>query len=257
MTMRNFRQHAQGFGNTDSQVIVSLDGNIIYQGAVLTVPGPRPSLPNLNYDIENLAWTWQLPMDFQGTRQISIAVSGSPILLGRTLADGNWPEYSAFRAFCFEDADPFKDVVIDGVSRARASWELDGQYWWFIPEGSIWTASMHVNRPDQFENAYVVFNSAPSTVPAGTQAHFLVSIPEVDPDHPLPKTYIWQIVNVTSTDSDFDNISGNVIFDSADSSFAVDIANDNDLEHSRNFMVQILTSNGIPLGTSQTISIIP
>lgn len=257
MTMRNFRQHAQGYGDSDCRVIVSLDDNIIYQGSVSTVTEPRPTMPNWQFDIRNYAWSWQESMDFQGTRQLSISVSGAPLMLGQTLAEDANLDFVSFYSVTIDGIsypDPFSDVVIDGVPQIRGSLDLIGQYWWWIPAGSTLTATMHVNPP---EVPYLVFNSVPENITAGTQAQFSVSISEVHPSYPLPQIYSWQIVNDTTTNADFINTSGNITFNTVNSSFAINIVNHETPQGNKNFRVEIVepTSGNIML-TSRAMTIV-
>lgn len=155
MTDRTFQQYAQGYGSTPAQVTFQIDGNTVFSGSITTVDQPWPSLPDPDFIAPAMAWTWQDQADFEGTKQISIAVTGSPVLLGQTFANnplGNVAFIDQFNSFYSQEIDgvtyfdPFTDEAIDGVALSgpfQAS--TPGQWWWTIPAGSTFTATMHVN----------------------------------------------------------------------------------------------------------------
>ena len=154
MTDRTFKQHAMGFGEVPSQVVFQLDGNTVFSGAVTTVDEEFPSLPDLDYRIDNIAWTWTDDVEFSGTKSISIAVTGSPLMLADTLANnplGNAELFVSFYSVEIDGVtyeDPLTDEEIDGVPQSGPpDPTLPGQWWWTIPAGSTFTATMHVNAP--------------------------------------------------------------------------------------------------------------
>ena len=151
MTLRTFQQHALGFGIIPAQVIFQINGNTVFSGAVTTLDQPRPSLPNPEYSVDNVAWTWQDDAEFSGTKSITVSVSDSPLLLANTLADNpysNVVNYSAFYTVEIGNvsyADPFTNETIDGIAQSGPyNPELSGQWWWHIPAGSTFSATMHV-----------------------------------------------------------------------------------------------------------------
>lgn len=162
MTERQLRQLAQGFGAEPTQITASIDGNVIYQGSVNTVDTVIPTLPDLNYEINNVAFTWSEPGDWTGTRQITISVTGSTLLLANTqttrpwLADQDPPHADAATFFSgtwnsdgvSRMEDPLSSVTIDGVPMLSGAQDLPGQWWWKIPAGSTFQATLSVNNPD-------------------------------------------------------------------------------------------------------------
>lgn len=264
MTQRTFHQLALGFGTIPCEVTVSLDGNIIYQGAVATLDEPIPLLPNPDYDISNQAWSWQLPADFAGTADLSITVSGSTLYLAQTLADNPYqyvPDPASRYQIFFNIevdgvsySDPFTDEAIDGIPLS-GPYRPDepGQWWWAIPPGSVFTSVLHVDPP---KKPYVIFDSAPQTVTAGDSASFQVSIPQVNPARPLPQTFAWQIVNGTSISADFVSTSGNVPFITTTSTFQIDTVAPAVPQGDRNFRVEILQpTSGNAIVSSHMITI--
>lgn len=156
MTLRTFRQYAQGFGAVPAQVVFQIDGNTVFSGAVTTLDQPMPSLPSIDYTIDNVAWTWQDDAEFAGTKSITVSVSDSPLILAMTLADNPYSNVESYGAFYSVDignvsyADPFTDETINGVSQSGPyNPELPGQWWWRIPAGSTFTATMHVMAPPE------------------------------------------------------------------------------------------------------------
>jgi len=120
---RIFQQLARGFGTTDSVVTCVIDGNTVFVGNVFTVNEPVPHpLPNPDYLIDNVAWTWTTEPDFEGSQSLSISVTGSPLLLAESLANDPYANITDVYTGFFSDTianvlyyDPFTDEAIDGV----------------------------------------------------------------------------------------------------------------------------------------------
>lgn len=160
MTDRIFQQYAQGFGSSPCQVICQIDGNTVFDGAVTTTNQPISdlvsNLPNLDYTLNNVAWTWTGNVEFSGTQSLSISVTGSPLLLGPTLANNPYDvaNIAVFHNFYVANiagtgyADPLSNVAIGGVLQTPPNNPSEnGQRWWTIPAGSTFTASMNVDTP--------------------------------------------------------------------------------------------------------------
>jgi hypothetical protein len=268
MVQRTFIQHAQAYGTTPASVTVRIDGQIIYEGPVNTLNQPSPQLPDDDYHINNLAWSWEDDADFSGTKELSIAVQGSDVILvlAETLANNPYMgylspayEYRGFWSITVDGIayeDPLTDVKYDGVPRPGPyDPYLKGQWWWRILGGTTMTAVMHVNAAPR---PYIVFDSLPQTVVAGDQAQFTVSIPEVNPEYPLPRTYRWQVVDLTTTSADFLSTSGNVTFDTAQSGFVIDTVNQGGSQSDKEFTVHLKSLNdNILIQSSQKITIVP
>jgi hypothetical protein len=153
MTDRTFIQNAQGYGSTVSQVTCQIDGNTVFSGTVTTLDQPWPTLPDPEFVAPPLGWTWQDSADFAGTKQISISVTGSPVLLAQTFANNPYDaDANIFMPIFITEVDgvvyphPFTDAAIDGVALLdHFNPDIPGQWWWCIPAGSTFTATMHVN----------------------------------------------------------------------------------------------------------------
>lgn len=84
MTDRTFRQHALGFGGNTASVLVQIDNAVIFNGAITTVDQPVPLLPNEEYMLDNIAWTWQADANAQGVFSYVITVNSGTLLLADT-----------------------------------------------------------------------------------------------------------------------------------------------------------------------------
>lgn len=163
MTDRIFQQHAQAYGSTPAFVVCQIDSNTVFSGSIPTVDQPWPVLPNSEFLIPPLAWSWQDSADFAGTKQISITVTGSPVLLGQTFANypsGNAANLDVFSSFYAQEIDgvtyfdPFTDEAIDGVPQSGPFHaETPGQWWWRIPVGSTFSATMHITAVSPQEDS--------------------------------------------------------------------------------------------------------
>lgn len=154
MTDRTFKQYALGFGASPAQVVFQINGNTVFTGSVTTLDEPIPPLPNSEYVVDNVAWSWTNPVDFEGTQQVTITVSGSALLLAQTLANNPADEPDSFQGFYLVEvdgviySDPFTEEAINGVPQSGPyNPAISGQWWWRIPAGSTFTATMHVSAP--------------------------------------------------------------------------------------------------------------
>jgi len=154
MTLRTFQQYAVGFGSTPAQVVCQIDGNTVFSGSVTTLDQPMPSLPDSEYKIDNVAWSWQDDVEFSGTKSFTVSVSNSPLMLALTVADNPYSNVQSFGQFYSIEignvsySDPFTNEAINGVPQSGPyDPNLAGQWWWIIPAGSTFSATMHVNAP--------------------------------------------------------------------------------------------------------------
>ena len=154
MTTRNFIQCGQAYGSTPASITATIDGTVVFSGTISTFDTPVPTLPDLSVVAIPTIFTWTNTVAFAGTQSYSIAVTGSPLLLGLTQADhcvaNNAAEFGTI--YVYDDdgvsvLDPLTDVAIDGVSYARGpdNEALSGQWSWQIPAGSTFTATLNVN----------------------------------------------------------------------------------------------------------------
>jgi hypothetical protein len=147
MTDRIFQQWALAYGSTPCQVVCQIDGNTVFSGAVTTIDEPFPSLPDAEYVGPPVAWSWQDSADFSGTKQYTVSVTGSDLLLAQTFANNplTYPT-DWFTTFYQQEidgviyADPFTEESIDGVAQSGPFQpSQSGQWWWRIPAGSTFS----------------------------------------------------------------------------------------------------------------------
>lgn len=153
MTTRTFRQQGQGYGRSDTRIIVRLDDNEIFAG---NIPTLNQFMPTGDTAIDMpVIFTWDQPAEFRGTRQIAISVHNGNLLLGETTANNVDPAGpDQFVKFCHRyvgkfqwTSDPFTHIMIDDRSvdvQDRA--DLSGQWRWKIYSGQTFTATLNINR---------------------------------------------------------------------------------------------------------------
>ena len=152
MTTRTFKQFGQAYGATPAVITATIGGTVVFSGEVATVDAPWPSLPNVEITGTEL-YTWTNTVEFAGTQSFSLSVANSPLLLADTLADyiaNNSAQFGSF--YSYQDSgttisDPFSNVAIDGVIMQKSPEysELLGQWYWQIPAGSTFTATLNIS----------------------------------------------------------------------------------------------------------------
>jgi len=228
MTTRNFKQCGQAYGPTPASITATINGTVVFSGPVSTLDIPIPIRPDPSSGADPTIFTWTNSLDFTGTQTYSIAVTGSPLVLSFTGADHCFPNDSAlFGTFYTQEingvavADPLTNVAIDGIVQTRGpdNGTLPGQWQWLIPAGSTLTAVLNINPAVPLY--YIQFDSIPSNIQPGQSGTFVMNIPSVDPDRPLPHTYGWRVVNGTTTNADFQAVSGSLTFNTPTASFNI------------------------------------
>lgn len=168
MTTRTFVQQGQGYGATPVNITVKIDGNTIFSGPVPTVDAPPPTLPNLDLQITSNLYTWTNDVSYSGQQTFELTVNDGSLLLTKSFANytpiydeatgnitpGNESTYASFFYEMVDGViinDPFTNEQIDGVPQIEhpdpAS--LSGQWWWQIPNGSTFTATLNTNAGSQ------------------------------------------------------------------------------------------------------------
>lgn len=184
MTIRTFRQRGEASPHTDPVTITAkIDGVQVFSGLVPTewirddrlatdyaACGPD-CCDRATFDNDvlaftgNILFTWEKPVDFEGTVDMEIAVEGGPFTLTHTAANYRFaephtpdiaefvlgqPDY--FGPFYFyhtaDDVciqDPMTDVKIDGVLQTVTRGADDvGQWNWTVPGGSVLTCKVNI-----------------------------------------------------------------------------------------------------------------
>jgi len=90
--------------------------------------------------------------------------------------------------------------------------------WWFYQLGQGDTASFNIDVPTV--TPVVEFIDQPLSVTTGSSTTFSLNIPGPGPA-PFPRTATWRVVNGTTSDSDFEAVTGNVVFETVNSSLTI------------------------------------
>jgi hypothetical protein len=149
---RTFTQKGQAYGAVPCNITAKIDGVVVFSGEVPTINTPIPPLPNLDLDLGTPLFSWTKPIDFAGTCELEIAVSGSQLIITDTIADYvNRKDSSATGDFYQIEidgvvySDPFIDEKINGVAQAGPyNPELPGQWYWTVNPGSTFTTTVNI-----------------------------------------------------------------------------------------------------------------
>lgn len=153
MATRTFKQQGRGYFSNQVSVIARLDGNVIYSGPVSSIDMPCPTLPNMNFDSTETLFTWENTTEFSGQQQLEIEVTGGVLLLTHTVADyvditdpGVFGSFYSYQDGEHTISDPLSDEKINGITlpEDRLTGDLYGQWWWQIPDGHVFTATLNV-----------------------------------------------------------------------------------------------------------------
>lgn len=165
---RIFKQLGQGYGESPVSIVAKIDGNTVFSGTVPTINSAVPGeMLSTALGVDCFSWTDPVA-DFQGTRNLSIAVSGGFFQTGETMAQIStddpehygWVYTSNIGDVIF--SDPLTEVSIDGSVKTRPEdTDLPGQWGWTIPSGSTLTATLNINK---VMSTYIPGNTPGSTV---------------------------------------------------------------------------------------------
>lgn len=153
-TIRTFKQTGCGYLSESVSIIAKIDGTVIYSGPVPVRTEPLPPLPDVSFSITSVLYTWEEDISFSGQHQLEIAVSGGTLLLTDTVANYvNSSDSNIFGNFySYQDGtmtiyDPLANEAIDGVLQPEdhVGRGLLGQWWWLIPDGTVFTSLLNVN----------------------------------------------------------------------------------------------------------------
>lgn len=148
MTTRTFRQLGIGFGSQPANITAKINNVVVYQGPVTTLNEPFPVLPNIDYTVTNVLFSWTDEVTYSGPAVVEIQVDDNSDLLV-TEIDAN---YTAIPNPAFVDANttpgianvissganvfaPLQNqignIYLDGVLQTvNHTSPLGGQWWW-------------------------------------------------------------------------------------------------------------------------------
>jgi len=196
---------------------------------------------------------------FPGNLSASITVTTGKMTLGPISVLGNV-------SMPFASLDLRTNVKIDN---ANPPWPSDGgptlpegtpqdpnwTGWWFYQLGQGDTASFNIVVPENARGGLVNFVNQPTSVTTGSSTTFSLNIPVPGPI-PFPKTATWRVVNGTTSDSDFEAVTGNVVFATANSSLTINTVAQASPNPAKTFGVELLTPTGNIAGQSTIMNLV-
>jgi len=130
-----------GFGSQPANITAKINSVVVYQGPVTTLDEPLPTLPNLDYSVTNVLFSWTEDVTYAGPAVVEIQVDQNSDLLVAEI-DANYtaiPDPANVQATISSGATGFVDlpssqignVYLDGVLQTvNHTAPLAGQYWW-------------------------------------------------------------------------------------------------------------------------------
>lgn len=158
MYPRTFKQMGIAFGSQPLEITAKVDNVVVYQGTVVTLNEPAPSLPNPEYSVTNELFSWTAPVNFEGPQVIEIIVGNGAELLVADLTANYTPlpgdvantivssGADGFEIFRWEQ---FGNTYINGVLQEADSInhsELTGPWWWVLAPGSDFVENINVAK---------------------------------------------------------------------------------------------------------------
>lgn len=151
MTTRTFKQYGQAYGGTQASIVATIDGVEVYSGNVPTVDELLPTFPQPDVQFGEEMFSWTNTVDFAGTQTMTIAVTGSMLLITDSFANYALGNADVFSGFNYSNIDgiyysmPLSDVTIDGVVQPQElDPELPGQAYWQVPAGSTFSCTVNI-----------------------------------------------------------------------------------------------------------------
>lgn len=170
MTARTVQILGVAFGETPATVIATLDGNTIFNGTVTTRNEP---IPTSNWTQLMNEWTplftFEIPMDFEGTIPMTCETSGSPVVFGTIAAnysnvwvygnvEANIPGYAESSGpdgyAVIHSHDPRINTTLNGqpFTPERGA-SATGTWWWIIAESNVLGYDLHITSAGNIGNA--------------------------------------------------------------------------------------------------------
>jgi hypothetical protein len=146
-----------GWGESPSSASIEakLDDELVFSGTV-TLEEMTPD--NWGEQTSPTLFTFEILMDFAGTKKMSIKVSGAPVRFGQIVANyskvgdlgfSTGPDEYADVADFDSDyvRDPRKNIIIDGLSQEIDRKGQGGTWHWVIYPGSTFEHDLVVSNP--------------------------------------------------------------------------------------------------------------
>jgi hypothetical protein len=157
MTTRTFKQMGIAFGNQPAEITAKIGNVVVYQGPVVTLNEPIPTLPDSNYTVTNELFSWTSNVAFSGPQVIEITVSnGTANLLVAQLA-ANYTRLPGPIANTWVSSGPdnyvntrwqqFGNTYIDGQLQDPQEIDhdvLSGMWWWILAPDSTFVENVTI-----------------------------------------------------------------------------------------------------------------
>lgn len=156
MTTRTFKQMGVAFGSQPLEITAKVDNVVVYQGTVVTLNEPAPTLPDLNYSVNTELFSWTADVGFSGPQVIEISVGeGAELLVTDLQANYSWVLSSTSNTYVSSGPDNYIDfrwqqfgnTYINGVLQDPQTIDheqLTGPWWWKLPPGSIFVENVTI-----------------------------------------------------------------------------------------------------------------
>lgn len=156
--MRTFR--VQGWGTGTAVLTASLDGNQIWSGSVDLQEFEEA---NQDYKTAPTLFSFELPVEFGGTKQMKITVDKAMVRFGQIVAnftEVDWGAVYYTGEFEFADVAPIQDegirdpranVRIDGVLQNIDRQASTGTWHWYIMPGQTFEHDLLIAQGSLFE----------------------------------------------------------------------------------------------------------
>ena len=153
--MRTFHQFGKIFGTDSGHLQVWMDSTQIVDKTIephcVSMYDVTPA--DDHYSNWPTLFTWQLPVEFEGTKEIEIRITGADLYLGQTLADHAPNHLDDELADFYSErtvddtyvVDPFKDVIVNDRMVHRDG-TITGQWHHIIFAYQKFTATLNVNK---------------------------------------------------------------------------------------------------------------
>jgi hypothetical protein len=158
--MPNRTVKVQGWGTGTSSLVAELDGQTIFSGDVVLTEFNDETATLQNFPI---LFSFEIPIEFEGTKQMKIRVGGVPVRFGMIVAnytEVDWNEvyYTGHDEFgdispMGEDRvrDPRRNVCIDGVLQEFERQGRGGTWHWIVNPGSVLEHDLLIKAGVDFE----------------------------------------------------------------------------------------------------------
>ena len=156
MTTRTVKMLGWGTSAGSATVTATLDGTTVFDGPVDLV---EMTADNESVQTAPTLFTFELPMDFVGTKQMTISVAGAPVRFGQIVV--NYAEVSLGAITYSSGADIYVDiiendgysiadprgnaVIIDGQTHKANRLIARGTWHWTVNPGSTFTHDIIVS----------------------------------------------------------------------------------------------------------------